>query len=390
MPMNTTLVSRCPSAASRRDAKRTWSTISADLEVAPEAELAGRAERAADRAAGLARDAQRVPLARPRPRRVVHQDRFDERPVGQPMERLLGQAAVRLAQLGVGDRVEAERGVELRRAAAAGSVRISADAAASPPHTASRDLAGAVGGLATLDEPRRERSGVRPADPGRVGQGSRAVDASTRCLTAGTGRRCRRSAGDGRRRNSTQGIAPPPAGWTSIEHESLRRRRTPRPRAPNAPVARSLAVPPGSADQTVEPPGAGLDERARPRLIGADLALELGGRPRRVQPAVLAPQRPGQRRAARPAAAVAGARPAARRRASRPAASAAIGEPRLELRRRLVPVERRAGAAATIGPGVEPLVHPHQRHARSRRRRPGSSPGSASRRDGAAAATGGG
>ena len=35
-----------------------------DLEVAPEPELAGRAERAADRAAGLARDAQRVPLAR--------------------------------------------------------------------------------------------------------------------------------------------------------------------------------------------------------------------------------------------------------------------------------------------------------------------------------------
>ena len=34
------------------------------LEVAPEAQLAGRAERAADGAAGLARDAQRVPLAR--------------------------------------------------------------------------------------------------------------------------------------------------------------------------------------------------------------------------------------------------------------------------------------------------------------------------------------
>src|SRR5439155_2484590 len=32
------------------------------LEVAPEAELAGRAERAADSAAGLARDAERVPL----------------------------------------------------------------------------------------------------------------------------------------------------------------------------------------------------------------------------------------------------------------------------------------------------------------------------------------
>ena len=37
-----------------------------DLEVAPEPELAGRAERAADGAAGLARDAQRVPLARAR------------------------------------------------------------------------------------------------------------------------------------------------------------------------------------------------------------------------------------------------------------------------------------------------------------------------------------
>ena len=39
-----------------------------DLEVAPEPEFAGRAERAADRTAGLARDAQRVPFARARPR----------------------------------------------------------------------------------------------------------------------------------------------------------------------------------------------------------------------------------------------------------------------------------------------------------------------------------
>ena len=77
------------------------------LEVAPEAELAGRAERAADRAAGLARDAQRVALARSGPRRVVHQDRLDEGPVGQPMERLLGQPAIRLAHLGIGDGVEA-------------------------------------------------------------------------------------------------------------------------------------------------------------------------------------------------------------------------------------------------------------------------------------------
>ena len=38
------------------------------LEVPREAQLAGRAERAADRAAGLARDAQRVPLALAAPR----------------------------------------------------------------------------------------------------------------------------------------------------------------------------------------------------------------------------------------------------------------------------------------------------------------------------------
>ena len=82
------------------------------LEVAPEAELAGRTERAADRAAGLARDAQRVALARSGPGRVMHQDRFDEGPVSQPMERLLGQPAIRLAHLGIGDRVEAERRVE--------------------------------------------------------------------------------------------------------------------------------------------------------------------------------------------------------------------------------------------------------------------------------------
>ena len=107
MPMNTMLVSRCPAATSRRDADAHLVDDLGHLEVAPEAELAGRAERAADRAAGLARDAQRVALARSGPRRVVHQDRFDEGPVGQPMERLLGQPAVGLAHLGLGDGVEA-------------------------------------------------------------------------------------------------------------------------------------------------------------------------------------------------------------------------------------------------------------------------------------------
>ena len=83
------------------------------LEVAREAQLAGRAERAADGAAGLARDAQRVPLALGAARRVVHEHRLDEGAVGQPMQRLLGQAAVGEADLRVGDRVEPERRVEL-------------------------------------------------------------------------------------------------------------------------------------------------------------------------------------------------------------------------------------------------------------------------------------
>ena len=83
------------------------------LEVPGEAELAGRAERTADRAAGLARDAQGVPLALAPASRVVHEDRLDEGPVGQAVEGLLGQAAVGEADLGVADGVEPEGLVEL-------------------------------------------------------------------------------------------------------------------------------------------------------------------------------------------------------------------------------------------------------------------------------------
>ncbi len=78
MPMNTTFVRRRPRSARRRAAARTWSTISAVREVAGEAQLAGRAERAANRAAGLARDADGVALALLAVGRsaggIVHQD----------------------------------------------------------------------------------------------------------------------------------------------------------------------------------------------------------------------------------------------------------------------------------------------------------------------------
>ena len=70
MPMNTTFVRWAPSSPAASRATRAPDLVEdlGGLEVALEAELAGRAERAADRAAGLARDAQRVP--RPLARRA--------------------------------------------------------------------------------------------------------------------------------------------------------------------------------------------------------------------------------------------------------------------------------------------------------------------------------
>ena len=112
MPMNTMFVSRLPSVGEPPCGVADLVDDLGGLEVAPEAELAGRAERATHRAAGLARDAQRVPLARGAAGRVVHQDGLDELAVVESMEGLLGQAAVGDAQLGVVDGVEAEVALE--------------------------------------------------------------------------------------------------------------------------------------------------------------------------------------------------------------------------------------------------------------------------------------
>ncbi len=167
MPMNTMLVRRCPAADQPAGRRPHLVDDLGHLEVAPEAELAGRTERAADRAAGLARDAQRVTLARSRPRRVVHQDRLDERPVGQPMERLLGQPAVRLAHLGIGDGVEAERRVE--RLAQRGRQRpdVGRGLRASPRHTASPIWRARYTGSPRSTSQAVSSSVVRPEIPGR-------------------------------------------------------------------------------------------------------------------------------------------------------------------------------------------------------------------------------
>ena len=161
IPMNTTLVRRLPAGGQPPGRLADLVDDLGRLEVASEAELTGRAERAADRAAGLARDAHRVPLAVTGPRRVVHEDRLDERAVREPMERLLGQAAIGRPDLGLDERVEAERPVELdpERRRKGADRRCLADPARAIRPDRVGDLARSVGRLAALGQP------GAPADP---------------------------------------------------------------------------------------------------------------------------------------------------------------------------------------------------------------------------------
>ncbi len=172
MPMNTMLVSRLPSADEAARGEADLVDDLGDLEVPPEPELPGGAERAAHGAAGLARDAQRVPLPRAGTRRVVHQHRFDQRAVGQPVERLLGETAVRLLPLGIGDGVEPERGLEVG-AQAGGQRPDLVDRRDRPLPDRIGDLSGAVGGHRALRQPGRQclRGHAGQAGPlrGRVG-----------------------------------------------------------------------------------------------------------------------------------------------------------------------------------------------------------------------------
>ena len=92
MPMNTTLVSRWPTRARRAPEADLVDDLGRSRGRA-RSQLAGRAERAADRAAGLARDAT-VARSRPAPRRVAHEHRFDEPSVVEAMQRLLGQPVI--------------------------------------------------------------------------------------------------------------------------------------------------------------------------------------------------------------------------------------------------------------------------------------------------------
>ena len=113
MPMYTTLVSRFPSAASTPGGVPDLVHDLGRLEVPLESQLPGGAERAADGTAGLRADAQRVPLARPAPGRVVHEHGLDEQAVGQATERLSVRLLLASRISRVGRAIEAEGGPEV-------------------------------------------------------------------------------------------------------------------------------------------------------------------------------------------------------------------------------------------------------------------------------------
>ncbi len=133
------------------------------LEIATEAQLAGRAERTAHRATGLARDAQGVALAPARSRGVVHEDGLDRDPIVEPVEDLLGRTAIGDHPVIRGQRVVAEGLVERcsqrRRQRRDPGRRVGATA---PDRVL--DLASTERRLAPVVEPALENVRLQPGD----------------------------------------------------------------------------------------------------------------------------------------------------------------------------------------------------------------------------------
>ena len=255
----------------------------------------------------------------------------------------------------------------------AGSVRISA-ASVTPP---SFQMASAIwrarnDGSPCAVDPGRELVGGQAGEP-RSRIGRHAVKAS-----AG-GSRARKHATADDRWLPAQEVAPRssacrPAGCTS----SKRRRSpspTPSPRSSNVPAA-GAAGRLGTRRPDDEPPDRRLDERAGPRLVGADLALQLDGRP--------ASDRGGRPRGAAVGSASRPRSVCGRPRSSPPShgprlassrSAATRSRSRLELRGGLGAVERDPRPGRRSGPcrARRPCASASPR---SRRRRPGSSPGS--------------
>ena len=363
------------------------------LEVAPEPELAGGAERAADRAAGLARDAQRVPLARAGrgPGSASGRDS-----ISAPSASRWSAFSVRPPSADVGARCRRPCRSGSRASSAVAERRRqrpdlvgSVDAAVRPDRVG--DLAGAKAGSPRSATQAASSSGVeRRTRPGRSVASSR-VDAS-----AGRSRARTIGAADDRRpaaQRTPPTVIAPAAGRLDLDRaaaasavadaEAAHRRTMPR-----RPVRRR---PPTRAAQTTRRPDRRVDERARPRLVGADLALELDRRPP-------GSSRPSSRRSGRVSVAPSsgcgpGVELAARATARALRSSSAGGRDRERAPRGRAPSRRRRAPTRRLGddrPGVEARRPSASGSRRSRRRRRGSRPGSGSRRDAAAAATGAG
>ena len=198
------------------------------LEIPPETQLSRGAERTPDRAAGLAGNAQRVPLpmggparSREAARRVVHEHRFDERTVLQEVECLLGEAAVGDLDLVLRDRVDAKGLVDARPERGRQRSQILRGSGVLAPHGVA-DLPGPIRRLALGSEPLLERSvgqaakcGTGEQSAGRVGAPGGASEA---CGIAGLG--ARGAALGGLRRRRDGGSASGFAGRVGRDHRA--------------------------------------------------------------------------------------------------------------------------------------------------------------------------
>ncbi len=352
---------RQPLAVRRQPAGRVADLVD-DLggrEVAREPELARRAERAADRAAGLARDAQRVPLAAGATRRVMHQDRFDERAVVELVERLLGQAAVGRGEARCRRRCRSGRPRPARSAARRGVARSTRGRSCRRrSRTRRRPAAPDTAGWPCSATQASSSGGVTPERPGR----SSSVTGSMLAQPAHAAGRTALPMMPGRpRTQASQDIGFPPAGWTdppgrppSAVDSAIARRTCPE-------VRRRVRPDAGRVDH--EPTDDGLEERPGPRLIGPDLPLELRGGAPGIEPAVLAAERSGQRDAVGRLGVPPRARLAATARGHPSRTTAARSRSsRLQRWRRLGAVEGDRPLRHDR-PGVEPVVHPDERDA---------------------------
>ena len=227
--------------------------------------------------------------------RVVHQHRLDERAVIEPVERLLGQAAVGEAELRVGDRVEPERLVEPVRSGGRQrrDRRGVVDAAAAPHRIARPGGRGRPARRGASSHARRS-SGVRPESPGRSSDVTRSMLAQP---AHSTGTTALPTIPGRPRTNASQDIRLAAGRLDLHEPEPVAVAAVPARRHRTRPAAGRPRRRPGSRATRQSRPDGRLDERARPRLVGADLALELRRGSAGIQPSVLAAERPRRRRA---------------------------------------------------------------------------------------------